>query len=75
MEHSFSLFSDIKRNRFSDQEKYISFIFISENNILMSRNQIYDLKKNCFHIKKLEFEIFIPINRYFIYIDNNFFVV
>lgn len=52
MEHSFSLFSDIKKNRFSDQEKYISFIFISENNILMSRNQIYDLKKNSFHIKK-----------------------
>lgn len=45
MEHSISLFSDIKKNRFSDQEKYISFIFISENNILMSRNQIYDLKK------------------------------
>lgn len=41
----------------------------------MSRNQIYDFKKNSFHIKKLEFEIFIPINRYFIYIDNNFFVV
>lgn len=51
MDHSFSLFSDIKKNRFSDQEKYISFIFISENNILMSRNQIYDLKKNSFHIK------------------------
>lgn len=34
-----------QKNRFSDKEKYISFIFISENNILMSRNQIYDLKK------------------------------